>query len=241
MIRISAFYRFVSLPDYKNLKPSIEALGKELGLLGTILLAEEGINSTLCGSPESVAEFFKRIGEIEPKLANLEFKDSFADEAPFHRWKVKLKKEIVTMKVPGISPNNGVGTYVSAEEWNDLIQRDDVMLIDCRNTYEFSNGTFRGAIDPKTMEFHEFPSYVEKELKDKTRPIAMFCTGGIRCEKSTAYLKQLGFEEVYHLQGGILKYLKEIPEEQSLFDGHCFIFDDRRAVDHNLKEPESAN
>lgn len=236
MVKVAAFYRFVALPDYQVLQPWIEELGKSRNLLGTILLAEEGINSTLSGQPEAVDQFFADLAKDE-RLAHLTIKFSELEDPPFHRWKVKLKTEIVSMGIPGVDPNHLVGTYVPPSMWNDLISQPDIVLIDCRNSYEYEDGTFKGAIDPKTTNFNEFPDYIKENLTDPNQKVAMFCTGGIRCEKATAYLRQLGHDHVYHLQGGILQYIEDIPESESLFQGNCFVFDDRRAVDHNLKPP----
>ncbi|MFM9872216.1 MAG: rhodanese-related sulfurtransferase [Fimbriimonadaceae bacterium] len=238
MVKVAAFYRFVALPDYQVLQPSVEELGRNLGLLGTILLAEEGINSTLAGTPESVDLFFAHLSK-DQRFVNLTIKYSEVEVSPFRRWKVKLKREIVGMGVPSIDPNQLVGTYISPEDWNELISQPDVVLIDCRNSYEFEDGSFQGAIDPRTTEFNEFPDYVKENLTDPDQKVAMFCTGGIRCEKATAYLRQLGHKHVYHLQGGILQYIMDIPKKDSLFQGNCFVFDDRRAVDHDLKPPSS--
>lgn len=236
MVKVAAFYRFVALPDYQALQPKVQELGQRLQLLGTVLLAEEGINSTLSGSSEAIDEFFATLTEDE-RFGNLTVKFSEVEIPPFHRWKVKLKREIVSMGVPGVDPNQLVGTYIDPEDWNEIITQPDVVLIDCRNSYEFEDGTFQGAIDPKTTNFNEFPDYIKENLTDPNQKVAMFCTGGIRCEKATAYLRQLGHQHVYHLRGGILQYIEDIPKEESLFHGNCFVFDDRRAVDHNLKPP----
>jgi UPF0176 protein len=240
MVKVAAFYRFVALPDYQALQPQFEELGKSHGLLGTILLAEEGINSTLSGDPESLQEFFTALAQDE-RFANLTVKYSEVEIPPFKRWKVKLKKEIVSMGVPSIDPNQLVGTYVAPEDWNEIISQPDVVVIDCRNSYEFEDGTFQGAIDPQTNQFNEFPEYAKQNLTDPNQKVAMFCTGGIRCEKATAFLRQLGHKNVYHLQGGILQYIEDIPQNESLFQGNCFVFDDRRAVDHDLKPPTATS
>jgi UPF0176 protein len=175
----------------------------------------------------------------DPRLADLEHKESYADEHPFYRMKVRLKKEIVTLGVPGVSPTKQVGTYVKPEDWNALISDPDIILIDTRNDYEVDIGTFKGAVDPKTTTFREFPEYVAKNLdKTKHKKVAMFCTGGIRCEKASSFMMDQGFEEVYHLQGGILKYLETVPEEKSMWEGECFVFDQRVAVRHNLEVGE---
>jgi len=201
---------------------------------GTLLLAKEGINGTVAGSREGIDNLLAWIRSDE-RLADVRTKESYDDNMPFYRTRVKLKKEIVTMGVEGIDPNHVVGTYVKPEEWNDLISDPDVLLVDTRNDYEVAIGTFKHAINPETETFRQFPDYVKKNLNPKKhKKVAMFCTGGIRCEKSTAYLKEQGFDEVYHLQGGILKYLETVAEKDSLWQGECFVFDNRVSVDHNL-------
>lgn len=206
------------------------------GIRGTILLAQEGINGTVVGSPEGIAGLLEWL-RSDPRLANLEHKESHVspEDKTFYRMKVRLKKEIVTLGVEGINPNEVVGTYVDPEEWNRLIEDPDVLLIDTRNDYEVEIGTFRGAVDPHTKSFREFPTWVQQNLDSaKHKKVAMFCTGGIRCEKATSYMLKQGFEEVYHLKGGILKYLEEVPKEKSAWEGECYVFDHRVAVDHNL-------
>ena len=233
---VVALYRFVALPDYKSMRqPLLDfCLAKEIK--GTLLLAEEGINGTVAGSAESIADLLAYLN-ADSRLAGFDHKFSFGEQAPFYRMKVKLKKEIVTMGVTGIDPNQVVGTYVAPKDWNALISDPDVALVDTRNSYECAIGTFKGAKNPDTDSFREFPDYVSKNLDpQKNKKVAMFCTGGIRCEKSTAYLKEQGFEEVYHLQGGILKYLEEVPEQESLWQGECFVFDNRVAVKHGLEQ-----
>lgn len=234
----AALYKFVSLPDYKELQQPILEACQRHNIKGTLLLALEGINGTIAGMPDDIKAVLAYLRQ-DPRLADLEHKESYADKHPFYRMKVKLKKEIVTMGVEGIDPNQVVGTYVKPEDWNALISDPDVILLDTRNDYEVHIGTFKGAIDPKTTTFREFPKYVEQNLdKTKNKKVAMFCTGGIRCEKASSYMKQQGFEEVYHLQGGILKYLETIPQEQSLWEGDCFVFDQRVAVTHGLEVGE---
>lgn len=234
----AALYKFVSLPDYKALQAPIQAECERNNIKGTLLLAEEGINGTIAGLPADIHNVLKYLRK-DPRLADLEHKESYADEHPFYRMKVRLKKEIVTLGVPGVSPTKKVGTYVKPEDWNKLISDPDVILIDTRNDYEVDIGTFKGAVDPKTTTFREFPEYVAKNLdKTKHKKVAMFCTGGIRCEKASSYMMDQGFEEVYHLQGGILKYLETVPEEKSLWEGECFVFDQRVAVKHNLEVGE---
>jgi UPF0176 protein len=234
----AALYKFVSLPDFKNLQqPILDACLKH-NIKGTILLAQEGINGTIAGNPDDIHAVLAYLRQ-DARLSDLEHKESYADEHPFYRMKVKLKKEIVTMGVPEVDPNHVVGTYVRPEDWNNIISDPDVIVLDTRNDYETHIGTFKGAIDPKTTTFREFPKYVEKNLdKTKHKKVAMFCTGGIRCEKASSYMKQQGFEEVYHLQGGILKYLETVPKEQSLWEGECFVFDQRVGVKHGLEVGE---
>jgi len=233
---VAALYRFVALPDYRDLREPLLDLCREQGVCGTLLLANEGINGTIAG-PESGIQAVIAYLRAEDRLAELEVKYSHASQAPFHRMKVRLKKEIVTMGVEGIDPNRVVGTYVEPKNWNALLEDEDVWVVDTRNDYEVAIGSFRGAVDPQIQSFREFPDWVraQKEAQKKAK-VAMFCTGGIRCEKSTAFLKEEGVEEVYHLKGGILKYLEQIPEEESLWEGECFVFDERVAVGHGLEE-----
>ncbi len=235
-IIVAALYKFVSLPDFEKLQEPLLSFCLEQNLKGTLLLAHEGINGTVSGTRASIdalLEYLKR----EPRLADLDHKESLYEEQPFYRMKVKLKKEIVTMGVEDIDPTTMAGTYVEPKDWNDLISDPDVTLIDTRNYYEYNIGSFKGAENPETTSFRELPQYVKDNLNpEKHKKVAMFCTGGIRCEKSTAYLKQQGFEEVFHLKGGILKYLEEVPEEQSLWQGECFVFDNRVAVNHQLEK-----
>ena len=233
-IIVCALYKFVSLDNYKEIRSPLLAMLESQNIKGTLLLAQEGINGTVAGKRDAIDAMLSWLRKDE-RLSDLEYKESISVNQPFKRVKVKLKKEIVTMGVPGIDPNQVVGTYVKPKDWNDLISDPEVMLIDTRNDYEFQVGTFDKAVNPKTETFREFPDYVDQSLSPDThKKVAMFCTGGIRCEKSTALLKEKGFKEVYHLQGGILKYLEEIPEEQSLWKGECFVFDDRVTVDHQL-------
>lgn len=233
---VAAFYHFVSLPDYKELQAGIQKCAVDNNVMGTILLADEGINGTVAGQAEGVHALLTYIRSDE-RIAELEHKESFASENPFYRMKVRLKKEIVTLGVEGVSPTKQVGNYIDPENWNDFISDPDVIVIDTRNDYEVEIGTFKGAIDPKTTSFREFPEWFEKQKeKIKNPKIAMFCTGGIRCEKSTSFLKSEGYDEVYHLKGGILKYLETIPEDKSLWEGECFVFDQRVSVGHGLKE-----
>ena len=234
-IIVAALYKFAKLPDYRELQPGLLAHCIESGLYGTLLLADEGINGTVAGSRAGIDALICYL-KSDIRLADLEHKESCADEMPFTRIKVKLKKEIVTLGVPGINPNNKVGTYVAPEDWNALISDPDVILIDTRNGYECDIGTFRRAIDPHTTNFREFPAFIQKNFNpDKHKKIAMFCTGGIRCEKASSLMVEQGFEQVYHLQGGILKYLEKIPPAESLWAGECFVFDQRISVGHGLK------
>ncbi len=234
-IVVAALYHFVRLSDFRELQAPLLALCEKNGIRGTLLLAEEGINGTISGSRDGIDAVLAWL-RSDPRLAAMEHKESFNGEKPFHRMKVKLKKEIVTMGVPSADPANIVGTYLDAKEWNELISDPDVLVIDTRNQYEVDIGTFRNAISPHTNTFGEFPKYVETELADKKhKKIAMFCTGGIRCEKSTSYLKSQNFEQVYHLKGGILRYLETVPPSENLWEGECFVFDQRVTVDKNLQ------
>lgn len=235
-VTVCALYKFVSLPDYQALKKPLLELMLVNKVSGTILLAHEGINGTIAGSRKSIDCLFTWFNN-QPGLEGIVCKESTSDESPFKRTKVKLKKEIVTMGVDDVDPNQVVGTYVEAKNWNDLINDPEVLVVDTRNDYEIAVGTFKNAINPQTSTFREFPEYVSENLDpEKHKKVAMFCTGGIRCEKSTAYLKQQGFEQVYHLKGGILKYLEEVPQENSTWQGECFVFDDRVTVDHELNQ-----
>lgn len=235
MIIVAALYQFIELPNYQELRTPLKAFCEVHGVKGTLLLANEGINGTIAGSRigiDTVIKYLKTIGPFQ----NLEYKESKAKTMPFMRLKIKLKKEIVTFGVSAANPTQMVGTYVAPDAWNSLISRPDVITIDTRNDYEVMIGAFKGAVNPKTATFKDFINYAEKNLiQHKDKPIAMYCTGGIRCERSTSYLKALGFKEVYHLKGGILKYLEEIPEEKSLWEGECFVFDQRVAVKHDLE------
>ncbi|MGX9418698.1 oxygen-dependent tRNA uridine(34) hydroxylase TrhO [Vibrio sp. WJH972] len=235
-ITVCALYKFVHLETFEALRaPLIEKM-ISVEVKGTLLLASEGINGTIAG-PQSGIDAVLKFLNAQPGLDNISHKESYSSENPFHRTKVKLKKEIVTMGVEGIDPNQVVGTYVKPKDWNDLISDPDVLVIDTRNDYEIEIGTFKNAINPNTETFQEFPKYVEENLnKDKHKKVAMFCTGGIRCEKSTAYLKEQGFDEVYHLEGGILKYLEDVPSTETMWEGECFVFDGRVTVNHELEQ-----
>ncbi|MDP3705927.1 MAG: rhodanese-related sulfurtransferase [Legionellaceae bacterium] len=233
---VSALYKFVTLEDFGALREPLLSFMQSQGIRGTILLAKEGINGTVSGSAEAIDALYIWFSG-QPGLEHVTHKESYHQDIPFNRTKVKLKKEIVTLGVEGIDPKKIVGTYVKPQDWNQLISADDVMVIDTRNDYEVQIGTFKRAINPKTTTFREFPQYVTQHLDpQKHTKVAMFCTGGIRCEKSTAYLKELGFQEVYHLEGGILKYLEEVPENESLWEGECFVFDERVTVNHALEK-----
>ncbi len=233
---VAALYKFVYLDDYKEMREPLLDFCIEKGVKGTLLLAKEGINGTVSGSREAITDLINYLRK-DDRFTDLTHKESFYDEAPFYRTKVKLKREIVTMGVEDIDPRHSVGTYVEPQDWNALISDPDVTLVDTRNHYECEIGTFKNAIDPNTETFREFPDYARDNLDPKKhKKIAMFCTGGIRCEKSTAFMKQQGFEEVYHLKGGILKYLEEVPKEDSFWQGECFVFDNRVSVDHDLKK-----
>jgi len=235
-VTVSALYHFVTLENFEALRQPLYNFMIKHEIRGTLLLAQEGINGTVAGSQESIDKLHNWLRSDE-RLKDLRTKESYDDSMPFHRTRVKLKKEIVTMGVQGIDPNQVVGTYVKPEDWNALISDPDVILVDTRNEYEVAIGTFKKAIDPKTETFRQFPQYVKNNMDPKKhKKVAMFCTGGIRCEKSTAYLKEQGYEEVYHLQGGILKYLETVDEKDSLWEGECFVFDNRVSVDHNLEK-----
>ena len=235
----AAFYKFVELADYAARKAPLLALCEQRQVKGLILLAQEGINSTLAGAADDVHAVLAYL-RSDPLLQDLQHKESWTHKAPFYRMKVRLKKEIVTMGVPGISPTRSAGTYVKPQDWNALIADPAVVLIDTRNDYECAIGSFRGALDPHIKTFSELPHWVEQtdklqEINGKKPRVAMFCTGGIRCEKSTAYMRTLGFEEVFHLEGGILKYLETMAPEKSQWQGECFVFDERVSVGHGLQ------
>lgn len=237
---VAALYKFVHLSDFEALQAPLLACCETHEVKGTLLLAEEGINGTIAGSSagiNAVLDFLRN----DPRLQTLVHKESWADKMPFYRIKVKLKREIVTMGVPNVHAETMAGTYVKPQDWNALIDDPDVVVVDTRNDYEVSIGTFKRAVNPQTTSFTEFPQWVKEQsaeggvLHNKPR-LAMFCTGGIRCEKSTAYMRSLGFDEVYHLEGGILKYLEAVPSEESRWDGECFVFDERVSVMHGLEQ-----
>lgn len=233
---VAALYRFARLPHFEALREPLAQLCCKHGIKGTLLLAAEGINGTVAGTADAIAALVGFIQAV-PELADPELKYSYASSMPFYRMKVRLKREIVTMGVDGIDPLKSVGSYVAAQDWNALITDENTVIVDTRNDYEVAVGTFRGALDPNTATFREFPQWVEDNReKLEGKKIAMFCTGGIRCEKATAFVKGLGFEDVYHLKGGILKYLEDVPAEESQWDGECFVFDERVSVGHGLVE-----
>jgi UPF0176 protein len=232
---VVAFYKFVKLPDFAEKQDPLLSHCKRQGIRGTILLAAEGINGTIAGSREAIDSVLSFL-RSDPRLVDLEHKESYADSPPFDRMKVRLKKEIVTLGLPEIDPSDRVGTYVSPQAWNALISDPEVTIIDTRNDYEVSIGSFKGAQNPKTASFRQFPDYVRSDLDpSKHKKVALFCTGGIRCEKATSFMMAEGFQEVYHLKGGILKYLEEVPPEESLWQGECFVFDQRVALREGLE------
>ena len=233
---VAAFYQFVPLDDIESLQQDIRGICEGSSILGTILLAHEGINGTIAGPADELDMLFAFLNQ-NLEMSGLSKKVSYSDRNPFYRMKVRLKKEIVTLGVEGIDPRQIVGEYIAPERWNELISQPDVRLIDTRNDYEVGLGTFSGAENPETQSFRDFPAWVEANLDiEKDKKVAMFCTGGIRCEKSTAFLKELGFENVYHLEGGILNYLETVPVDESMWRGDCFVFDNRVTVDHDLVE-----
>lgn len=231
---VAALYKFVSLPDCQSLQAPLQACCDRHNVKGTLLLATEGINGTIAGTYEGIHAVLAQL-RSDSRLADLSHKESFAATMPFHRMKVRLKREIVTLGVSDIDPNQMAGTYVKPEDWNQLISDPEVVVVDTRNDYEVAIGTFKGALNPNIKSFRELPDWVrQQKLLDKKPKVAMFCTGGIRCEKSTAFMRTEGFDEVYHLQGGILKYLETVPEADSLWQGDCFVFDERVSVNHGL-------
>ncbi len=232
---VATFYKFVTISELETKKARILAWCKENQLKGTIILAQEGINGTVAGSVQAIASILDRLRSF-PGLADLEHKESTAQKLPFARLKVKLKSEIVTLGLPAVDPNQQVGTYVDPQDWNQIISDPEVVVIDTRNDYEVEIGSFHHAKNPKTESFREFPEYITENLDPEQYPkVAMFCTGGIRCEKASSYMLSQGFKEVYHLKGGILKYLENVPPEESLWEGECFVFDERVAVKEGLE------
>jgi UPF0176 protein len=237
--RVAALYRFVRLDRYEELRAPLAAFCCSRGIKGTLLIAREGINGTVAGSEAAIADLIAHL-EAMPEFAGLDVKYSAAGEMPFRRMKVRLKREIVTMGVPDIDPLAGAGAYVDPGDWNALIADPDTVVVDTRNGYEVALGSFAGAIDPQTESFRDFPDWVARNRDAlEGKKVAMFCTGGIRCEKATAYVKSQGIDEVFHLKGGILKYLEEVPAEESLWRGECFVFDERVSVAHGLEVGEA--
>ena len=235
----TAIYHFVGLPHFVTLREPLLNFCISQDIKGTILLADEGINGTVAGPEKSILEllhYLKNDPIFGDSFKNLAHKESWSDKHPFYRMKVKLKKEIVTLGVPGVSPTKIVGQYIKPRDWNRIISDPEVVLIDTRNDYEYAIGTFKNAINPKTNTFREFPEYVKRHFDPKKhKKVAMFCTGGIRCEKASSFMMSEGFEEVCHLEGGILKYLEEVKSEESLWQGECFVFDQRVAIKHDLE------
>ena len=234
-LRVAAFYHFSPLPDFAERRGGLKVLGLRLGLKGTILLAPEGINGTIAGTADAVEAMLAALRAL-PGFTGLTAKNSTARDMPFHRFKVRLKKEIVTMGVAGLDPSRATGKFVDPQDWNALISDPATLVIDTRNHFEVVYGSFANAIDPGTKYFGEFPDFARGALSDKSRPIAMFCTGGIRCEKATSYLVREGFTNVHQLKGGILNYLEKIPEAESQWQGRCFVFDEREALGHRLAQ-----
>lgn len=235
---VAALYKFIGLPDFRELKRPLLERCRELRLKGTLLLAPEGINGTITGRRESIDGILDYL-RSEPRFADLAHKESLAAGAPFHRMKVKLRQEIVSLGLPGVDPEQLRGEYVKPEDWNAEISRPDTLVLDVRNEYETGIGGFKNAVAPNTGTFREFPDYVEKNLNPEQHSrVAMYCTGGIRCEKASSYLLSRGFREVLQLQGGILNYLEKVDRDHSRWEGECFVFDSRVAVDHELAEGE---
>ncbi len=237
--QVIAFYKFVKIDDCETWAPVLKQEMLDRDILGTILLAQEGINGTICGKPESIAQIIN-IMRAHDGLSDLPFKSSYAPGHVFNRAKVKVKPSLINLG-PDVDPNVTVGQYVKPKDWNALISDPEVVLIDTRNDYEYHAGTFEGAVDPEITRFRELPEFVNKNYDPKVhKKVAMFCTGGIRCEKSTAWMIEQGFEEVFHLEGGILKYLEEVPEEESMWKGDCYVFDERVGVNHDLAPSDDA-
>jgi UPF0176 protein len=236
-VKVASFYRFLDLPGVQSFRDDLQAFCDEQDVLGTILVADEGFNGTICGSEAAILAVFDWLRQRLALDAPIEARWTDAGEAPFRRMRVRIKKEIVTLGRPDILPHRKTGKYVRPEEWNALIENPDVLVIDTRNHYEVEVGSFPRAMDPGTDSFREFPEFAGQLAEtSRDRPLAMFCTGGIRCEKATALMLELGFEEVYHLQGGILRYLQEMPDADNRWQGECFVFDTRVAVDKDLAE-----
>ena len=236
-ILVATFYKFVKVDDLVALQDQLYAICNKNNVMGTILIANEGVNGTISSKPREIEKTLISI-QKDDRFSEIEIKYSSTNKQPFHKMRVKLKKEIVTIGLPEINPNKTVGTYVKPEQWNDIISDPDVILIDTRNKFEIKIGSFKNALDPRTTSFRDFPEWVKKFKQDKTntnKKIAMYCTGGIRCEKASSLMKEEGFNEVYHLQGGILKYLEQVEKEKSLWEGECFVFDDRVCLTENLE------
>ena len=238
---IATFYKFAPLNSYELMREPLLKIMRDNNVKGTIILASEGVNGSFCGKKEELLPLINHLRDY-PNLHDLVFKETYDEFNPFDKAKVKLRKEIVTLGVVDVNPNEVTGEHLNPEEWNELIADPDVVIVDTRNDYEVKLGTFKRALNPETDNFRDFPAFVEENLlSSKDKKIAMFCTGGIRCEKSTAYLKKLGFNDVYQLNGGILNYLDSIPTEESLWEGSCFVFDDRVALDDKLKSHEKGS
>ena len=236
-ILVATLYKFFKVDDLVALQDQLYEICNKNNVMGTILIANEGVNGTISAKPREIEKTLISI-QKDDRFSEIEIKYSSANKQPFHKMRVRLKKEIVTIGLPEINPNKTVGTYVKPEEWNDIISDPDVILIDTRNKFEIKIGSFKNALDPRTTSFRDFPEWVKKFKQDKTntnKKIAMYCTGGIRCEKASSLMKEEGFNEVYHLQGGILKYLEQVEKEKSLWEGECFVFDDRVCLTENLE------
>jgi UPF0176 protein len=235
MIVIATFYKFNPFPEYEAQRAPLRALCRETRVKGSILFAAEGVNGTIAGKRSGIDRVIAHIRSL-PGFSDLEPRESYSNTPPFKRMKVRLKRELITLGDPTVDPGERVGTYVEPKLWNALVDDPEVVLVDTRNSFEVAVGTFEGAVDPQTASFTEFPDYVARHLDPKKhKKVALFCTGGIRCEKATSYMLRQGFEEVYHLKGGILKYLEEVPAERSKWQGECYVFDERVTVDHRLK------
>ncbi|MEA5617777.1 rhodanese-related sulfurtransferase [Cronbergia sp. UHCC 0137] len=235
LLVVATLYKFVRLSDLEQMRDILLSVCLNHGIKGTILLASEGINATIAGDRQGIDDVVAFL-HADGRFVDLEYKECYTETPPFEKMKVRLKPEIVTFGIGEVDPNERVGTYVSPEKWNEIISDPEVAVIDTRNDYEFNIGTFKGATNPQTQTFREFPEYVNQQLDpNKHKKVALFCTGGIRCEKASSYMLAQGFEEVYHLKGGILKYLEEVPVEESLWEGECFVFDDRVSVGHGLE------
>ena len=236
-ILVATLYKFFKVDDLVALQDQLYEICNKSNVMGTILIANEGVNGTISAKPREIEKTLISI-QKDDRFSEIEIKYSSTNKQPFHKMRVRLKKEIVTIGLPEINPNKIVGTYVKPEEWNDIISDPDVILIDTRNKFEIKIGSFKNALDPRTTSFRDFPEWVKKFKQDKTntnKKIAMYCTGGIRCEKASSLMKEEGFNEVYHLQGGILKYLEQVEKEKSLWEGECFVFDDRVCLTENLE------